>query len=333
MRFFRSVVIVWLLLAAPSVWAEGDALPSWRDGAAKQAIVAFVHDVTDARGKCFVPPEERVAVFDHDGTLMIEQPTSAEQEFIIDRVKAMSPKHPEWQTQPAIEAVLGGEPPYGGRETLHRFDALFTQACAGMTTEQYDAMVREWIGRTKDKRFGRHHDELVYQPMLELLAYLRANGFKTWIVSGSEADLIRGWSQRVYGVPPEQVIGAGVKLRFAFRDGRPELVREAEIETLDNRENKAINIGRTIGRRPIAAFGNSDGDIPMLEYTTGGEGRRLAMLIHHDDGEREYAYDRQSVGGRLDKGLDEAARRGWNVVSIKRDWARVYPFEKPAERP
>ena len=302
-----------------------DPLVSWRDTAPKAAIIGFVEHVTSPGSPGFVPPAERIAVFDNDGTLWAEQPMYVQLAFALDRVKALAAQHPEWTTTQPFKAVLeddlktvlaGGE---------HALLELVMASHAGVTTEEFEETVRQWIGTAKHPTTGRAYTDMVYQPMLELLGYLRANGFKTYIVSGGGSEFMRPWTEQVYGIPPEQVIGSSIETKFELRDGKPALVRQAEIDFIDDGPGKPVGINAHIGRRPIAAFGNSDGDLQMLEWTAAGPGPRFCLYVHHTDDEREWAYDRASSVGRLDKGLNAASARGWTVVDMKRDWSRVYP--------
>ncbi|WP_373380160.1 HAD family hydrolase [Cupriavidus nantongensis] len=304
------------------------ALPSWRDGAARQALLKFVADVTRPGSPSFVPPEERVAVFDNDGTLWSEQPLYFQFFFLLDQIRAAAPQHPEWRSNPAFKALMANDM-QGLMRNEKQLAALIARANSGMTVDDYDRTIRDWLAKSRHPKFNRPYTELVYQPQLELLSYLRANGFKTYIVSGGTIDFMRPWSQAIYGIPPEQVIGSSQAVRYQVRDGKPVLVRDPKLDFIDDGPGKPVGIYRHIGRRPILAVGNSDGDLQMLEYTTGGEGPRLAVLVHHDDAEREFAYDRQSKVGKLDKALDAARVRGWTVVSMKRDWQQVYPAGKP----
>jgi phosphoglycolate phosphatase-like HAD superfamily hydrolase len=306
--------------------AQADPLPSWNDGAAKQSVVGFVTRVT-TRGKNFVPESERIATFDNDGTLWAEQPIYFQFAFVLDRVKALAPQHPEWKDKEPFASLLKGELKgvlAGGEHAL-----LETVAAthSGMTTEEFEKIVKDWLATARHPKFKRPYTDLAYQPMLELLAYLRANGFKTFIVSGGGIEFMRAFAEQVYGIPPEQVIGSTGKQKFELRDGKPVLVKLPDLDFIDDEEGKPIAIQKFIGRRPIAAFGNSDGDLQMLQWTAAGSGPRLCLYVHHTDAEREWAYDRQSSVGALDKGLDEARRRGWTVVDMKTDWRRIFPRE------
>jgi phosphoserine phosphatase len=306
-----------------------DPLASWNDGKAKRAIVDFVARVTKPDSPDFVPPAERVAVFDNDGTLWAEQPMYFQLLFALDRVKTLAPRHPEWKEKEPFASLLRGDAKAalaGGERAVAE---IVMATHAGMTTEEFEQIVKDWLATAKHPETKRPYTEMVYRPMLELLAYLRAHGFKTFIVSGGGVEFMRPWAERVYGIPPEQVVGSSVRTRFEVRDGGPVLVRLPGLDFIDDKAGKPVGINSHIGRRPILAFGNSDGDLQMLEWTTGGAGPRLGLLVHHDDGSREFAYDRKSASGRLDLGLDEAPRRGWVVVSMKHDWASIFPWQRP----
>jgi hypothetical protein len=302
-----------------------DPLPSWNDGSAKQSIIDFVGKVTKAGSPDFVPPAERIATFDNDGTLWAEQPMYFQLLFALDRVKTLAPDHPEWQDQEPFASLLKGDVKAAFAGGEHAILEILMASHAGNTTEEFEKIVRDWIATAKHPDTGRLYSDMVYQPMLEVLAYLRANGFKTCIVSGGGIEFMRPWSQRVYGIPPEQVIGSSIKTKFEVRDGTPVLVRLPEMNFIDDEAGKPVGINQHIGRRPIAAFGNSDGDLQMLQWTTAGAGARFALYVRHTDNEREWAYDRNSSIGRLDKGLDEAAAKGWTVVDMKQDWTVIYP--------
>jgi phosphoserine phosphatase len=318
-----TVALSFLFLSPASMAA--DPLPSWNEGAAKSAIVDFVTAVTAGGGADFVPAEARIATFDNDGTLWIEQPLYIQFAFALDRVKALAPQHPEWATTQPFKAVLDNDLSAllaSGQEGLVE---IMMASHAGNTTDEFAAIVTEWIGKARHPKFKRPYTELVYQPMLELIAFLRVNGFKTFIVSGGGIEFMRPWSQTIYGVPPEQVIGSSIKTKFEMRNGSPVLVRLPEIDFIDDKDGKPVAIQKFIGRRPIAAFGNSDGDLQMLQWTTAGSGRRLGVIVHHDDAQREYAYDRQSKIGQLNTALDDASAQKWVVVSMKSDWSRIFP--------
>ena len=308
----------------PALVHAEEWLTSWNDGASKARIVSFVQSVTDPTSRTYLPPAERIAVFDNDGTLWTEQPMYFQLAFILDRVKALAPQHPEWQTQEPFKSVLAGDMAGVAAAGEHGLLEMMAATHAGMTSDQFRVIVSDWLATARHPRFKRPYTELTYAPMKDLLAYLRANGFKTFIVSGGGVEFVRVFSERVYGVPPEQVIGSNIRTKYEVRDGKPVILRLPEIEFIDDKAGKPVGINRHIGRLPILAFGNSDGDFEMLEYTTSAPGPRLGLIVHHDDGEREYAYDRQSSVGRLDRGLDEAAQRGLVVVSMKDDWHRIY---------
>ena len=322
--FFLAAVLTALAAQARAA----DWLPSWTDGASKARIVAFVEAVTDPTGKQYVPPAERIAVFDNDGTLWSEQPMYFQLAFILERVRALAPQHPEWQTQEPFKSALAGDLAGVAKAGEHGLLEMMAATHAGMTADEFRAIVADWLATARHPRFKQPYTDLTYAPMKELLAYLRANGFKTFIVSGGGVEFMRVFSERVYGVPPEQVIGSSIRTKYEVRDGKPVIVRLPEVEFIDDKSDKPVGINRYIGRTPILAFGNSDGDFEMLEYTTSAPGPRLGLLVHHDDGEREYAYDRKSPIGRLERGLDEAASRGWVIVSMKDDWRRVYDADR-----
>jgi len=311
-------------LAATSV-ALAEPLPAWNDGAAKRALVGFVESTTTPTSRGYVPPAQRIAVFDNDGTLWGEQPYYYQLAFALDRVRALAPEHPEWRTTQPFKAALEGDLKTlfaGGEEALLQ---LVMASHAGTTTGEFDALVRQWLATARHPQTGRAYTAMVYQPMLELLQYLRANGYKTFIVSGGGIEFLRAFAEEVYGVPPEQVVGSSIVTRYENASGKPALVRQPKVNFIDDKAGKPVGIQQHIGRRPVLAFGNSDGDFEMLEWTTSGPGPRLGLLVHHDDGEREVAYDRKSAIGRLDRGLDEAAARGWVVVSMQDDWRTVFP--------
>ncbi len=305
-----------------------DPLTSWNDGAAKQSIMDFVAKVTAAGSSDFVPAAERIAVFDNDGTLWSEQPLYFQAMFAFDRVKELAPQHPEWNGKEPFASVLKGDVKAALAGGEHALLEMIMATHAGMTTDEFADIVGNWIATAKHPQTGKPLTGMVYQPMLELLDYLRANGFKTYVVSGGGIEFMRPWTERVYGIPPEQVVGSSIKVKFELRDSGPVLVRIPEVDFIDDKEGKPVGIHKFIGRRPILAFGNSDGDLAMLQWTASGGGLRFMGLVHHTDGEREWAYDRKSSVGRLDKALDEAKARGWTVVDMKRDWKTVFPPKK-----
>jgi phosphoserine phosphatase len=324
------VAIALCVQASHGASAQPDPLPSWNDGAVKKSITDFVPRVTTPGGADFVPPEARIATFDNDGTLWSEQPMYFQILFAMDRVKALAPQHPDWKKKQPFKAVLDDD-----REALAAlgekgFLQILAATHTGMTSEEFSKIAADWIATARHPRFNRPYTDLVYQPMLELLAYLRGHGFKTFIVSGGGIEFMRPWTEKTYGIPPEQVVGSSAVTKFQLRpDGTPVLMREAKVEFIDDKAGKPVGINRFIGRRPVLAFGNSDGDQQMLEWTAAGSGARFMGLVHHTDAVREWAYDRNSPVGRLDKAWDEAVRRGWTIVDMKRDWKVIYPFEKP----
>ena len=313
------------LVHATSAFAQSDPLPSWNDTASKVAIVSFVEKVTGQGSPDFVPETERIAVFDNDGTLWVEHPMYVQLAFALDRVKTLAPQHPEWKETQPFKAVLDGDMKSLAASGEKGLVELIMTTHAGMTSSDFQKIVTDWLASARDPKFKRPYTELVYQPMVELLAYLRANGFKTFIVSGGGIEFMRPWAEKVYGVPPEQVIGSSIKTEFRMQDDTPTLYRLPEVNFIDDKAGKPVGINQHIGRRPIAAFGNSDGDLQMLQWTTmAGGPARLGVLIHHTDAEREYAYDRDTEFGRLDKALDAAAITGWTVVDMKADWKQVF---------
>ena len=311
---------------AASLHAQADPLPSWNDGPSKKAILDFVAKVTKEGSPDFVASAERIAVFDNDGTLWCEQPMYFQLAFVLDRIKAMAGEHPEWKEREPFASVLKGDVKAalaGGEKGVMEMMAV---THAGMTTDAFKASVVEWMKTARHPKFDRPYNQCVYQPMLEVLAYLRASGFKTFIVSGGGVEFMRAFAEETYGIPPEQVIGSSGVVKFEMNaDGKPVLIKEPKIEFIDDGPGKPVGINRFIGRRPIMAFGNSDGDLQMLQYTTTGSGARFGLIVHHTDDQREVAYDRKSHIGKLDKALDEAAARGWTVVDMKNEWKAVFP--------
>ena len=305
---------------------SADPLPSWNEGSTKQNILSFVRGVTTAGGPQFVPPEQRIAVFDNDGTLWSEQPFYFQFAFVLDRMKAMALQHPEWKDNPLYTAVLAGDLKTVAAGGIKGLLELATVTHAGMTTDQFSKIVEDWITTARHPKFNRPYTDVIFQPMVELLAYLRANGFKTFIVSGGGVEFMRVFAEKVYGVPPEQVIGSSIVTKFEMVDGVPVLMRLPELNFMDDNVGKPIAINQHIGRKPIAAFGNSDGDLQMLQWSTAGTGPRLGLIVHHTDPVREFAYDASSMG-KLEVALTEAAARGWTVVDMKNDWNRVFAFE------
>jgi phosphoglycolate phosphatase-like HAD superfamily hydrolase len=314
-----------LLMVLPTLALAVEPLPSWQEGATRDAILAFVDKVSDERGEHYVPPEERIATFDNDGTLWAEQPLYFQAIFAFDRVRALAGEHPEWKQQEPFASVLKGDNAGALAGGTHDLLELVMASHADMSVEHFQDVVLGWLDSARHPTTGRRYDQMVYQPMLELLAYLRANGFRTYITSGGGIEFMRPWVEAVYGIPPEQVIGSSIRTEYKLVDGEPTLMRLPEMNFIDDKAGKPVGINQHIGRRPIMAVGNSDGDFQMLEWTTAGNGLRFGMLIHHTDAEREWAYDRDSHIGQLQRGLDEAPKRGWTVVDMKRDWKRVFP--------
>lgn len=305
--------------------AQSDPLASWNDGASKRAIVNFVTRVTGKGSPEFVAVGERIATFDNDGTLWAEKPIPFQLLFALDRVRALAPMHPEWKSKEPFAAVLRGDMTTVAATGEKGVLATMAVTHTGMTTEEFSTVVEEWITTARHPQTGRLYTAMVYKPMLDLLAYLRNNGFKTFIVSGGGVEFMRPWAGKVYGVPPEQVIGSSGKLKFEMREGKPVLIKLPQLDFMDDKEGKPVAIQTRIGRRPIAAFGNSDGDLQMLQWATAGSGRRFALFVHHDDATREYAYDRKDKLQQFNKGWDAAIAQGWTVVSMKDDWKAVYP--------
>ena len=316
-----ALLATWISVAV----AQTDPLPSWNDGPAKQAIVAFVTDVTREGSPDFVPPSERVATFDNDGTLWIEQPIYVQFAYALERVRALAPQHPEWKETQPFKAVLEGDMSALAAAGEKGAVEIVAATHAGMPPDEFKQQVKEWLATAKHPRFERRYEELVYQPMLEVLTYMRANGFKTFIVSGGGIEFIRAFAEKSYGIPPDQIVGSSIVTKFERRDGRPTLFRLPEVNFVDDGPGKPVGINQHIGLRPIAAFGNSDGDLQMLQWTTEAGGRRLGVVVHHTDAEREYAYDRQSKVGHLDKALEAATVDRWTVIDMKRDWKTIFP--------
>lgn len=317
------------IIVTSAIFAQAaDPLPSWNDTATKKAIVTFIEKVTEQSSPDFMPVPERIAVFDNDGTLWSEQPMYFQLFFALDRVKELAPKHPEWKDKEPFASLLKGDVKAalaGGEKAILE---IVMATHAGMTTAEFEKIVKDWISKARHPKTKLLYTDMVYQPMLELLALLRANDFKTFIVSGGGIEFIRPWAEAVYGIPPEQIIGSSIKTKFELGEEGPVLVRLPEMNFIDDKEGKPIGINLHIGRRPVAAFGNSDGDLQMLQWTTAGQGARFALLVHHTDVEREWAYDKNSAIGRLDKALSEAGAKGWTVVDMKQDWKVIYPSDK-----
>jgi phosphoserine phosphatase/2'-5' RNA ligase len=313
--------------AVKMLWQQTarEPLPSWNNAPVKRSILDFVRRVTTEGGPDFVPIPERIAVFDNDGTLWAEQPHYFQGLFAFDRIRALEPLHPEWKDKPLFKAAIDNDMKTLATTALSSLAELVMATHAGMTTEEFECVVKDWLATARHPTFMKPYTELVYHPMLELLTYLRANDFKTFIVSGGGIEFVRTFSEKVYGIPPDQVVGSSIVTKYEVQDGRPVLVREPKLDFVDDEEGKPVGINKFIGRRPLAAFGNSDGDFQMLEWVTSGTGPRYGLLVHHDDTVREFAYDRASTVGKLDRGLNEAPKRGWTLVSMKNDWNRVFP--------
>jgi hypothetical protein len=325
MKKCTAILLTTILVFAANVSAE--VLPSWQDGSSRDAIVAFVERVTKPDSADFVPAGERIAVFDNDGTLWSEKPAYFQLLFAIDRVRQLAPEHPEWQTKQPFKAVLENDMEALAKSGEHGLLELVMATHGGMSTSEFEQTVREWLGSARHPKLQRPYTELVYQPMLELLGYLRDNGFKTFIVSGGGIEFMRPWVEDVYGIPPEQVVGSSIKVKFEMRDSGPVLMRLPEIDFIDDKAGKPVGIHKFIGRQPLFAAGNSDGDLQMLQWTTAGKGPGFGLIVHHTDADREWAYDRESHVGKLDKALDLATESGWTVVDMRKDWRKVYPFE------
>jgi phosphoserine phosphatase len=325
------VVLLSWLLAGPAL--AQDRLPSWNDGPAKQAIVDFVKRVTAKGGPEYVPPAERIATFDNDGTLWAEQPLYFQFLFALDRVKALAPQHPEWNDKEPFASLLEGDVKgalAGGDKAILEVVAT---THAGLTNDEFVKVVKDWLATARHPTLKRPYTDLVYQPMLELLAYLRAGGFKTFVVSGGGVDFMRAFAEQAYGIPPEQIVGSTLQQKLEMRDGTPVILKLPAVDFVDDKAGKPLAIQKFIGRRPVLAFGNSDGDHQMLQWTAAGSGARFLGLVHHTDAAREWAYDRESHIGRLDKALDEARARKWTVVDMQKDWKVVHPFQKAGRKP
>ena len=314
-----------MILSSVTASQPQDPLPSWNDGPNKQAIIEFVTKTTDQNQASFIPPTRRIATFDNDGTLWSEQPLYFQAIYIFDRIRELAPEHPEWQQKEPYASVLNGDSKSalaGGKQALLE---MLMGTHAAVTASEFSESVADWLASARHPDSGKPYTAMVYKPMLELLDYLRDNDFKVFIVSGGGIDFLRVFAEEVYGVPPEQVVGSSLKAKYEIRNGLPVIVKQAEVDFIDDKAGKPVGIHRYIGRRPILAVGNSDGDFEMLEWTSAGEGPSLAMIVHHDDAEREWAYDRESHIGRLVRGLDEGPQRGWKIISMKNDWNLIYP--------
>lgn len=328
-QHWLTASLVFVLLAGTAMARAADPLPSWNDGPTKEAIVGFVEKVTKAGSPDFVPEKQRIATFDNDGNLWAEQPVYFQLIYALDQVKKMAPQHPEWKTEEPFASVLKGDTKKviaSGKEGLMK---ILAATHANMTAEEFQSNVASWLKTARHPKSNRPYNEMIYQPMLELLKYLRANGFKTFIVSGGGVDFMRVFADQTYGIPPDQVVGSSLKAKYEVRDGKPVIIKLLEINLVDDKEGKPVGIHQYIGQRPIFASGNSDGDYQMLEFTTAGEGPRFGLLLHHTDGKREWAYDRDSHIGQLNKGLDDAGKKGWTVIDMQKDWKVVFPSSTP----
>jgi phosphoserine phosphatase len=305
---------------------QTDPLPSWNEGNTKQAIIDYVMDVTNEESENFIPVSDRIATFDNDGTLWSEQPMYFQLLFAIDRIKVLAPEHPEWKTQQPFKAVLDNDIKELAKYGVPGILELVMGSHAGMTTEEFEAIVKDWLATARHPRFDRPFTDLVYQPMLELLQYLRDHDFKTFIVSGGGIEFMRPWVEEAYGIPPDQVVGSSIKTEFDYNNGNPVIRRLPEIDFIDDKEGKPIGVHKFIGKKPVFASGNSDGDLQMMQWTASNTYKSFILYLHHTDGDREWAYDRESHIGRLDKGLDEAKEKGWTVIDMKEDWKIIYPY-------
>ena len=321
MRLFACILA--MAAAIGPAWAQD--LPSWNEGPVKDAIVDFVTAATTEGGPGWVEPEDRIATFDNDGTLWTEHPVYFQFMFVSDRIRHLAPRHPEWKLQPPFKGILEGDTKAVAASGEHGVTELMAVTHAWMTAEAFEEIVSDWISTARHPRFDRPYDSLIYQPMVELMDYLRDNGFQTWIVSGGGADFMRPWADDAYGIPPQQIIGSQIAEDYQIIEGKPQFMRKPQVFFVDDGPGKPVGIHRHIGKRPVMAFGNSDGDYQMLEYTTSGDGPSLAMIVHHTDGEREYAYDRDTHIGRLDKAMTDAPAKGWHLIDMARDWSTIYP--------
>jgi phosphoglycolate phosphatase-like HAD superfamily hydrolase len=325
LTLFALLFCLWT--ASTVVSGAQDPLPSWNEGAVKQSLLSFVAGVTTSGNSTFVPLEQRIAVFDNDGTLWSEKPIYFQFMFALDRIRQLAPQHPEWQTEQPFKAVLEGDMATVKASGKKGMVAIIMASLGEATTSEFAQVVREWIATAQHPKFKRPYTDLVFQPMLEVLSYFRANGFKTYIVSGGSLEFMRPWAQQIYGIPPEQVIGSRTELKFELLDGKYQLVQQPTIGFMNDKAGKPVAIHQQIGQRPLAAFGNSDGDLQMLQWTATGNGNPYLMLVHHTDAEREWAYDRKSSVGHLDKALDTAIEQDWNIADMQKDWKVLYPFQ------
>lgn len=326
-RASAVILFAFSCLLIQPLLAFAQELPSWNESASRKAIVDFVKDVTTEGGPKFVPVEDRIAVFDNDGTLWTEHPVYFQLAFALDRVKALAPQHPEWKENEPFKSILAGDMKGLAASGEKGLMELIMETHAGMTTEEFNKIVTDWFASARHPKFDKPYNELTFLPMRELLDYLRANGFKTYIVSGGGVEFMRPETGKMYGIPPEQVIGSRIVTKYMLKDDKPVLMREPKIDFVDDGPGKPVGINSIIGRRPIFVAGNSDGDYEMLRWSTAGDGPRLGIIVHHTDDVREYAYDKDTSFGKLDKAMTEAPERGWVLVDMKNDWKTIYPFE------
>ncbi len=335
-RFYRFTAAIAALLSVilvcPRAYPQTDPLPSWNNGVAKQSILSFVKHVTDKSNSTYVEPQDRIATFDQDGTLWVEHPLYTQAVFALDRVRELAPQHPEWKQRDPFKAIISGDREAIGKFSEADWEIIVAATHSGMATKTFLAIVKQWIATAEHPRFRRRYTELVYQPMLEVTNYLRANGFRIYIVTGGGQEFVRAYSQRIYGIPLRQIIGSSVLTKYEYHDGKPVLMREPKVFFIDDHAGKAIGINLFIGKRPCAAFGNSTGDQQMMEWTQVGNSVKLMMLVLHDDAKREYAYGpaqglpNTKVGAFSQKLYDEAKAHGWVVISMKNDWKRIFAF-------
>ncbi len=311
----------------PEALSQTDPLPSWNDGTSKEAIMSFVTEASSEGAAGYILPENRIAVFDNDGTLWSEQPYYFQLQYAIDFIKENSPEHPEWSSSENVQHILDGDLQSFFEGGEHALLEVVMLSHSGMTSDEFSESVRKWLATAQHPKTGQPYNQMIFQPMLELLDYLRANDFKTFIVSGGGIDFLRVWGEEAYGIPPYQVVGSSIKAKYDASGDEPVIIKVPEINFIDDKEGKPVGIHQHIGKRPVMAVGNSDGDYAMLQYATTGQGPRLGVLIHHTDSIREYAYDRQSAIGNLVRGLDDASANGWLIVDMAEDWVHVYPFE------
>ena len=333
-RLITSVIVAICFILISSISNAQDRLPSWNDGKTKDSIIAFVTEVTKEGGPNYVRPEDRIATFDQDGTTWVSHPIYAQAVFALDRVKELAPQNPEWKDKEPFKSVINNDKSAIGKFSESDWEVIIAATHAGMSTEDFQKIVKQWLSKAKDPRWQKPYTNLVYQPMIEVMNYLRDNGFKTYIVTGGGQEFVRTYSEDIYGVPPEQVIGSSILTNYEYVDGKPVLQREPKVFFINDKTGKPIGINLFIGKRPYAAFGNSTGDREMLEWTQAGSGKRLMMLVYHDDKEREYAYGpagglpNTHVGTFSQELMDEANEKGWIVISMKNDWKRIFSFKK-----